>query len=487
MPGDQVREEMGEWPDGGARSGPRHAAPRKPLLTRLNIPAGKAIALAAMPSAMLMSIGLTPQLASAKPVPKNPFRDGPCVSVPDKEPDQGAEDDKDGGKGGKSGDKGSAPGDKAGKPGDGKSGGSGDGGKGGTGSDEDTDKPEGPDPDSLLAKLRLKVKETREAADRTAKDAKKKVEAAKKAAEEAAESGDGDDSHNPLDPLGLGEMLKDLLGLGDDDEDADAPDDGDVPDTKESKAAKAALKKAKKAKKAADAAAEELREAEKAAKEDKGDGGSSKPGSGGGKGADGDSDGSGGAKGSDGKGGTGEDGDGKKDADSKADDLKPDKDGKKPFPCVEEKKVAGKAEETRVVLPNQPWFLEASRLALHQLDYEGVVNVRTANGATKQVLKFTAGSVDIGDLHQTVKGPDGITYHVEASKGSNSTIRGGKVTLYTEELKGNLFGLIPITFDPEHPPPLNIPEALFTNVKARQAGQFGGNLTVPGLHSYVTK
>ncbi|MGK5499462.1 hypothetical protein ACSNOF_16190, partial [Streptomyces sp. URMC 125] len=72
-----------------AGTGPRHAAPRKPLLTRLHVPAGKAIALAAMPSAVLMGMGLTPRLATAEPLPKNPFRDGPCVTAPDR----GAEED----------------------------------------------------------------------------------------------------------------------------------------------------------------------------------------------------------------------------------------------------------------------------------------------------------------------------------------------------------------------------------------------------------
>jgi hypothetical protein len=56
--------------------------------------------------------------------------------------------------------------------------------------------------------------------------------------------------------------------------------------------------------------------------------------------------------------------------------------------------------------------------------------------------------------------------------------------MYTESISGNLFGLIPITFDPKHPPPLNIPLIYFTKVKVQQAGQFGGDLTVPGLHSW---
>ena len=52
--------------------------------------------------------------------------------------------------------------------------------------------------------------------------------------------------------------------------------------------------------------------------------------------------------------------------------------------------------------------------------------------------------------------------------------------MYTESISGNLLGLIPVTFDPEHPPPLNIPLIYFTKVKVIQAGQFGGTLHRPG-------
>jgi len=164
-----------------------------------------------------------------------------------------------------------------------------------------------------------------------------------------------------------------------------------------------------------------------------------------------------------------------------------DSSGKKSFPCVVENKQKGKDEQTPVTLPDDPWHLESSALTLRGLNYEGVVNVQTQNGHTKQALKFTADSVDIGDLHQTVDDKaSGKKYHVQASAGSTSTIRGGKVTMYTERLQGNLFGLIPIVFDPEHPPPLNVPFAYFTKVKIDQAGQFGGNLHVPGLHQFMT-
>lgn len=144
--------------------------------------------------------------------------------------------------------------------------------------------------------------------------------------------------------------------------------------------------------------------------------------------------------------------------------------------------------DNKVPLPDDPWFLNASSLTLKGADYKGIVEVRTADGTVKKVLKYViSGGTDIGDLHQTVKDKQsGKTYHVQAAKGSTSTIRDGDTVMYTESISGNLLGLIPITFDPEHPPPLNIPLIYFTNVKVQQAGQFGGTLHVPGLHNFVT-
>ncbi len=142
--------------------------------------------------------------------------------------------------------------------------------------------------------------------------------------------------------------------------------------------------------------------------------------------------------------------------------------------------------DNKVLLPDDPWYLNASSLLLKGADYQGVVEVKTANGTVKKVLKYViSGGTDIGDLHQTVDDKQsGKTYHVQAASGSTSTIRDGDTVMYTESISGNLFGLIPITFDPDNPPPLNIPLIYFTHVKVVQAGQFGGTLTVPGLRSY---
>ncbi len=142
--------------------------------------------------------------------------------------------------------------------------------------------------------------------------------------------------------------------------------------------------------------------------------------------------------------------------------------------------------DNKVLVADNPWYLEASSLTLKGADYQGIVEVKTAGGKTKKVLKYViSGGTDIGDLHQLVK-EHGKTYHVQAGKGTTSTITDGDTVMYTESISGNLLGLIPITFDPEHPPPLNIPLIYFTNVKITQAAQFGGTLHVPGMQQYVT-
>ncbi|MEU2716960.1 hypothetical protein [Streptomyces sp. NPDC007205] len=144
--------------------------------------------------------------------------------------------------------------------------------------------------------------------------------------------------------------------------------------------------------------------------------------------------------------------------------------------------------DNKLPVADDPWYLDASSLLLKGADYQGVVEVKTASGTTKKVLKYViSGGTDIGDLHQTVKDKQsGKTYHVQAAKGSMSTIRGGDTVMYTEKISGNLLGLIPITFSPDSPPPLNIPLIYFTHVKVVQAAQFGGNLHVPGMHVYTT-
>ncbi|MEW2122834.1 hypothetical protein AB0891_03785 [Streptomyces sp. NPDC007259] len=420
------------------RRGPRHAAPKKSLLTKLHMPSGKkAFALAAMPTAVFVGMGLTPKLAMADDSTDIPYAPGPCVTRSD-EPSESADPTPSASKTpSPSASTSSKPAPET--------------------SDKATPKP------TATGSAADKGGEAGDTAD-TAKQ--KSTDAAP--AETPAATPSPTKSKNPLDPLGLGDALKDLFD-GPDKETASPsptpttaspkPSDSATADSQDKAEDKPAEKTVEKA---TGAAKDTVDKTTDAIREAAGKAGKTVE---------------------------------ELDEDVKGTDAKKDEDipdgAKEPFPCPTadpEALANAKAEPGIPMLPSDPWILESSLLTLNGLDYKGIVEVQKADGTTKKVLKFTASSIDIKDLHQLTTGPQsGVTGHVQASKGSTSTIRNGTVTMYTEELKGNLFGLIPITFSPETPPPLNVPFAFFTKVKVTQAGQFGGTLTVPGLHNYFTK
>ncbi|MFI1963767.1 hypothetical protein ACH429_06470 [Streptomyces pathocidini] len=409
-----------------ARTGPRHAAPRKSLLTKLQIPAGKAIALAAMPTAVFVGMGLTPKLAQADE-PGNPFAAGPCVTQSD-QPDEDS----------------SAKAEESAKP-----------------SESATPEP------SESASAAGKDAADRAEQDKAEPDPSESAAAADKPGTEAEPSPSESTTSGGL-LGGVGDTLDGLLGGGS----AKEPEASTAaPEPKESSgtgstagdtvkgvtdAAKGVTDTAKGATDSAKQAIKDAADKAGAKVEEIGE-----------------------------------------NAEDTTDALKGNVDavvdgasGKEPFPCPVRDPAAlanAKLEQGIPLLPDDPWRLESTKLTLGGLDYKGIVEVRTYSGKVKKVLKFTAERTDIKDLHQLVVGPQGTTAHVQAAKGSTSTIRDGTATMYTEELKGNLFGLIPITFSPDSPPPLNIPEVFFTDVHLTQAGQFGGTLTVPGLQSYSTK
>ncbi|GGW47054.1 hypothetical protein [Streptomyces xantholiticus] len=421
------------------RKGPRHAAPRKSLLTKFHLPASKAIALAAMPTAVFVGMGLTPKLALADDK-EIPFAPGPCVTRSD-EPSESA----------------SPSASESAKPSE-------------SPAPTDTAEPE-PTPSATSgggADDAAQEPNPAESPSAPAAGAEQKAPAPEPSASE---------TENPLDPLGVGDKVEDFFdGVGDalrgEPEPTPTPsptgtatEPAEEPAVEEPAAEKPAAVPADEpaeepAEKATDAVGDTVDKTKEAIKEAADEAGAEVE---------------------------------ELDEDVKGLDPKKDEDipeGAKPrFPCPTadpEALAAAEVEPGLPLLPDDPWILESSMLTLTGLDYHGIVEVKTGSGKIKKVLKFTASGVDIKDLHQLVVGPNGTTVHVEARKGSTSTIRNGTVTMYTEELKGNLFGIIPITFSPQTPPPLNVPFAMFTDVKVTQAGQFGGTLTVPGLHNYFT-
>ncbi|MER7585462.1 hypothetical protein [Kitasatospora sp. NPDC097691] len=153
------------------------------------------------------------------------------------------------------------------------------------------------------------------------------------------------------------------------------------------------------------------------------------------------------------------------------------------------------------VVPEQNWTLLTSRLALHGAAFHGVYDVKTPTGS-KRVLKFVVDSVDIDNLDMSTLEGNGVTFHVQGAKGSTSTMRNGPVTMYVERLSGHLskvLGLpIPIDLGEITLTPDTLPRWLYdligaipipldlelTGVTAKQAGQFGGTLHIPGMHLF---
>ncbi|MFJ1565536.1 hypothetical protein [Streptomyces erythrochromogenes] len=415
MRGDETQRGVAPGAESRERKGPRHAAPRKSLLNKIQIPVGKTMALAAMPTAVFVGMGMAPKLAVADDK-EIPFAPGPCVT----RSDEPAETES-----------------KSPSP-----------------TPSKTASPSASPSASPAPSTAAKPKTSATPSATKSPSANAPAPATTTPAPAPTKSA------NPLDPLGVGDKLKDLVdGLGQPLKDTKAtPTPTATPSTTAKPTPDPAADAIRDAAKQAGATVEELpdevKDTVKKPKDEKPE-------------EEGDED-------------KGDEGEAK-------DEATKDPDGKEPFPCPTydaEALANAELEQGIPLLPDEPWYLDSSLLTLYGLDYHGIVEVKTASGKVKKVLKFTADSLDIKDLYQTV-GKGGNVAHLKSRPGSTSKIRGGTVTMYTESLKGKLFGLIPIEFTPNSPPPLNVPFAFFTDVQVVQAAQFGGTLTVPGLKNYI--
>ncbi|MFI1417325.1 hypothetical protein ACH4VX_04910 [Streptomyces sp. NPDC020731] len=425
--------------------GPRHAAPKKPLFTRFHVPSGKAIALAAMPTAVLMGMGFTPTLALADGNDGTPTANSltvdeyqACLEVV-----EGAEKDDS-----SASPTPSASASESASPDEEPS--------------AETPEQQAPEADQDTGK---DTSSSSSSSDSGSDDKDDKDESAPAPSAPAAEDTDepepepSETDRNILE--GLGDAIKDVLTPKDKEAEASPTPSASAAEEKaEDKAEAAAGTVEETTEKVTEAAGDIAKDTTDKASE-----------------------------------ATGEAEEAVEEVAEEATETPGATASPSPSASAtvdpEDCPVATDAEggvDNEILLPDDPWTLNASSLLLKGADYQGIVEVRTASGATKKVLKYViSDGTDIGDLHQTVKDErSGATHHVQAAKGSTSTIRDGDTVMYTESISGNLLGLIPVTFDPENPPPLNIPLIYFTKVTVKQAGQFGGTLHVPGLRQYIT-
>ncbi|MBV2353308.1 hypothetical protein KUM39_02845 [Streptomyces sp. J2-1] len=472
MPADEVI--LGTDVDGSReRTRARHAAPKKPLFTRFHMPAGKAIASVAMPTAVLVGLGFTSSLAladnggttpsAAKSQQADEYKDCVQALADGKKADDGKD-----GKDPSASPSPSASGtgkDDAGDKGGTKDTGTKDTGSKGTGTKDsgtDAGKPSSSDSGSDDT---AKPDPTRSTGTGTSVPTP---------STSASPSGDGGLLGGLGDTVGnvLGGTLGTALGGGTKDSGTttsptpsqSATKAPEAPKTPESKTPESKTPESKKAdakghgtltgtvKDTLDKVTGTVKDTTDGASRTVGDAGKALG-----------------------------------DAGKAAKDAVPGADAALPDDCPKATDAEG-GIDNKVPLADDPWYLSASSLTLKGADYKGIVEVRTANGTVKKVLKYViSDGTDIGDLHQTVIDKQaGKTYHVQAGKGTTSTITGGQTVMYTEKISGNLLGLLPVTFSPDSPPPLNLPLIYFTNAKVTQAAQFGGNLHIPGMRQYIT-
>ncbi|MEV1069766.1 hypothetical protein [Streptomyces sp. NPDC050263] len=427
-------------------TGPRHAAPKKPLFTRFHMPAGKAIALAAMPTAVLMGMGFTPTLANAEDQPTSKSltideykdclaaledADASASASPSPSASESAAESAE-----PSADESSDTSTDDSKDTSGDAGGTNDSSSSDSGSDDAAE----PSPSASSSPDKSTTSGDTTTAEPSATETGKNV--LETIGDAITDLFDGSGSDETAGSSPSPSASASASASADDSTSDSGSDSSDGSDSSGT------------SKDTTDAVTDTVKDTAETAEET--------------------------AK------------DTEKDSEEAADDATAS-----PSPSesagtdVDDCPVATEDEsgiDNKIRLPDDPWYLNASSLLLKGADYQGIVKVKTANGTVKEVLKYViSDGTDIGDLHQTVADKQsGKTYHVQAGKGTTSTIRDGDTIMYTESISGNLFGLIPVTFTPQSPPPLNIPLIYFTNVKVQQAGQLGGTLTVPGLHQYTT-
>jgi hypothetical protein len=108
--------------------------------------------------------------------------------------------------------------------------------------------------------------------------------------------------------------------------------------------------------------------------------------------------------------------------------------------------------------------LRTASLTMYNSTYDGVVQLDTAKGKLA-ALKFSMTKAVNEPFKLTIPEAAGRTTLIE----SNKLTTDGDVRFYTPEFKGKLFGVIPVTFTPESPPPLTLPVLWFTDVQINLA------------------
>ncbi|MEU4620710.1 DUF6114 domain-containing protein [Actinoplanes sp. NPDC023801] len=130
------------------------------------------------------------------------------------------------------------------------------------------------------------------------------------------------------------------------------------------------------------------------------------------------------------------------------------------IPCLGARQLGVLADDNGLPRAGaKPGVVKAASVTMYNPSYDGVAEVPTGNGPIRS-LKFTMDKVVNKPFALTIDEPGNATTVIE----SGELILDGNVEFYSPTFKGKLFGLIPVTFTPEQPPPLTLPVLWFTDV-----------------------
>jgi hypothetical protein len=113
---------------------------------------------------------------------------------------------------------------------------------------------------------------------------------------------------------------------------------------------------------------------------------------------------------------------------------------------------------------NDGGLLEGDKLTMYESTYDGVVELTTPGGPLR-ALKFSMDKSVTKPFSLTIGEPADHTTLIK----SGELTTDGNVRFYTPRFEGKLFGVIPVVFTPDSPPPLTLPVLWFTDVKINLA------------------
>ncbi|HZE38435.1 MAG TPA: DUF6114 domain-containing protein [Stackebrandtia sp.] len=147
--------------------------------------------------------------------------------------------------------------------------------------------------------------------------------------------------------------------------------------------------------------------------------------------------------------------------------------------CLKHKGSTASHAADLPTVASHTWVLESIKMTQTGLAYNGVVDVPTAKGS-KRALEFTMDKLQLAKVDQHSEIP-GVSQQLHVINKPTEAVLTGDVRLYVQRMAGLLFGLIPVVFTPDFPPPLIVPYLIITDATVNMAYARADQIRLPEL------